>query len=406
MAKKKMLKNLALTTLSLFLSLLITEIVLRVRSNLFAPVDIQWLKDHNADDLIARVQNDPLRIRFFNGCLMDSGIMQKDDDLGWRNIPSVRGYTVRVYGRPNLVVSETFDFSQIHAKGLRTETAPFRINNLGNRGPDMAEEKPTNTIRIVFIGDSITFGYYVNEEDTFSVRVGKALGSTVPPGKELEVVNAGVSSLNATNVLAHLRQRALSWSPDAVIWSFYVNDVRDTAGRETDILFPVRKSGWLRNCRASALVRKIEQAIQSTRVGSQLNIDPENPVNVAVNNDWARVDTCLAEAVDILKERDIPLIIAVFPSAIQFGRPWTTPHYQEKIKALCKRRQIPFIDLLPAIEAVGPADTMYYSGDLVHPNARGHAAAADAIVSFLKSHPYIGNAEHICMNKGVNSSFL
>ena len=67
---------------------------------------------------------------------------------------------------------------------------------------------------------------YVEEGETFATLVGKTLASGLPAGYHLEVANAGVSSLTAHQTFAHVRERALTWAPDAVVWGFYVERTR------------------------------------------------------------------------------------------------------------------------------------------------------------------------------------
>jgi lysophospholipase L1-like esterase len=251
----------------------------------------------------------------------------------------------------------------------------------------MPAGKPPGTSRIVFIGDSITFGYYVEEEEAFAQLVGKGLPSLLTTGCTFEVLNAGVSGLNSRQAFNHLTQRALYWSPDLVVWSFYLNDVLDSPGAEADILFPVRRLGLLSFLRFSALGRRLGNFIFSTRWGASLGIDPEEQANQLVEAGWRNAAEDLQRASAILAAKNIPLLVVVFPSAIQFGRSWTRPQYQARLKALCAKYKIGCIDLLPIFGQAGPASALYYYGDLIHPNAKGHFLAAEAILSFLKAHP-------------------
>jgi hypothetical protein len=75
------------------------------------------------------------------------------------------------------------------------------------------------------------------------------------------------------------------------------------------------------------------------------------------------------------------LLVAIFPESYQVGvgTPDLTP--QHRLLALCAEARVACLDLQPAFAAAG--------GDLFqdtqHPNARGHAVAADAIAAALAS---------------------
>ncbi|MBN1669482.1 MAG: SGNH/GDSL hydrolase family protein [Kiritimatiellae bacterium] len=387
MKRRRLSAKLGLSLVAFLLALFAAEMVLRRREKRIAAADIQWLEHSNVDSLVRRRADDPLRVRFFNGCRVDGRTTRPEPGLGWINIPDTRGYSIRVYGEPNLVVAEPFDLSVFESKGVRTEVAPFRINNLGNRGADMPARKPPGARRIVFLGDSITFGYYVKEEDTFVARVGRELTAQAPDGVTIEVVNAGVSSLNVQNILEHLRQRALAWSPDLVVWSFYVNDIHDTGGQEADVLFPVRRNGWLRPLRSLALGRFLDACLVATESGARMSMETEDPVTREVERDWQNAQQAILEAKKLLAAQGASLIVAVFPSGIQFARPWTVPRYQSRLARMCRAHGVPCIDLLPALERAGAVGELYYGGDLIHPNHRGHAVAASEITAFVKSHP-------------------
>jgi lysophospholipase L1-like esterase len=81
--------------------------------------------------------------------------------------------------------------------------APVTINSLGLRGPEVALPKPAGRKRIVCFGDSITFGYGVGDDDTYSHDLGRLLAS-----RGVDVVNAGVTGYTSHQVLGLLRRVA------------------------------------------------------------------------------------------------------------------------------------------------------------------------------------------------------
>jgi lysophospholipase L1-like esterase len=378
--------NYILLICSVIIVLFISEIFFRYYENNLLKSDVQWSKKSNISQLFGRNINDLISVEFFNGCFMDNGIMQEHPSLGYVNISNVDGYSIRVYGKNNFVVKKPFDLSFFESKGLRIEAAPFHINNLGNRGNDMSLVKPPGIFRVVFFGDSITFGYYVEENDTFVARVGREIPSMLSPECKVEVINAGVSSLNARDIFNHIKEKAIPWSSDMVFWSFYVNDIFDLEG---DVLFPVRCLGWMSFLRYTALGRAVGSIIFSSKLGANLGIDYKNPTNLLVENGWRSVEQDLASTQQLLRAHNIPLVVLIFPSAIQISRTWTRPHYQLRLRNLCEKYNIPYVDLLPAFEKTAKADELYFSGDSIHPNAYSHLITASEIMCFLKKNPGI-----------------
>src|SRR5262245_36764780 len=58
---------------------------------------------------------------------------------------------------------------------LKPLTHRIRINSLGYRGADIPLRKAQDEYRILMIGDSFTFGDYVNDEDTLPAQLERIL---------------------------------------------------------------------------------------------------------------------------------------------------------------------------------------------------------------------------------------
>ena len=373
-----------LAILSVAVTLSTVERILQWRESSQSGVNLQQLTGSNVDSLIHRQANDPVRVRFFNGCFLDHTLLHQDPVLGYVNVPNSDGYSIRIYGRTNLVVRQTFDLSQLRQPGVRVDVAPFHINALGNRGAESDFAKPADTTRLVFLGDSVTFGYYVRDEEAYPAVVAARWQASSSSSRHVEEINAGVSGLNVDQIFCHLRERALSWSPDAVIWGFYVNDLVE---QEADVLFPVRRLGGWTCLDETALGRLIERCLLASRWGFSLAVDGQHPVNQTVEQAWRHAERLVEESHRLLEARGATLILVAIPSAIQLGRPWTRCSYQERLRRLCARHDIGFVDPLPLLESASPATNLYVSGDLIHPNAQGHAVIASAIVETLAAHP-------------------
>jgi len=64
----------------------------------------------------------------------------------------------------------------------------IKINSDGFRGREYSVDKPSNTFRVIVLGDSFTFGQGFNLEDTFCYRLEKLLNENHPE-KNFEVLN-------------------------------------------------------------------------------------------------------------------------------------------------------------------------------------------------------------------------
>jgi hypothetical protein len=101
---------------------------------------------------------------------------------------------------------------------------PFaaRINELGLRGPATTPDKPAETFRVLFLGDSVTFGLGVSDEACFVGRLRRRLAVLSAP--RVEVLNGGCPGYNGVHEALFLRQYGLPLAPDLVVVLFIPDD--------------------------------------------------------------------------------------------------------------------------------------------------------------------------------------
>lgn len=97
------------------------------------------------------------------------------------------------------------------------------INSLGYRGPELQRIRPPQITRILCLGDSGTFGQFVNDEETLSANLERMLRQA---GDSVEVINGGVPGTTIVDQVDVLK-RSASLSPDIVILTFSENDITD-----------------------------------------------------------------------------------------------------------------------------------------------------------------------------------
>ena len=105
------------------------------------------------------------------------------------------------------------------------------INRDGLRGPDRPRAKPPGTFRVAMLGDSYTEAIQVPYEETFSAVAERRLaGCPALRGRRIEVLDFGVDGYGTTQEMVTLRNRALAYSPDAVVLAIFLgNDIRNNS---------------------------------------------------------------------------------------------------------------------------------------------------------------------------------
>jgi lysophospholipase L1-like esterase len=103
------------------------------------------------------------------------------------------------------------------------ETFRVKINRQGFRGEDFTAAKDENTIRIVTLGASSTFGFHVRGEHAYPAVMQDLLNSSDSP-KKFEVYNLGIPHLRSTGIHALFLAEALPLKPDVVTFYEGIND--------------------------------------------------------------------------------------------------------------------------------------------------------------------------------------
>lgn len=117
----------------------------------------------------------------------------------------------------------------------RGMTVRLHANSLGFRSAELPRAKPQGTYRIVFLGDSTTFGWGVEAEERFSERLAARLNAR-GDGRRYEVINLGIPGYTSWHGRKAFERFGLPWSPDMVIMSFGANDGKMISRRAKEIL--------------------------------------------------------------------------------------------------------------------------------------------------------------------------
>ena len=101
----------------------------------------------------------------------------------------------------------------------RSGDVTYAVNAAGYRGPLPAGAKAGK--RVVFLGDSVTFGLGVEERQSFARLVEARLRSSVGP---VDVVNLALFAYGPHEYLSTWRRLGRSLSPDVVVLQLHMND--------------------------------------------------------------------------------------------------------------------------------------------------------------------------------------
>ncbi|MCP3957968.1 MAG: hypothetical protein GY719_08960 [bacterium] len=144
------------------------------------------------------------------GPATNSSYVVHDDALGWRYSPNATSRHL----------SGDFDV-EIHI-----DRHGNRVPGQDQAGQDQADSGLSSGLpRVVFLGDSLTFGWGVRSEDSFPFLIGQQL--------DVEGINLGVAGYGTDQEYLKLRRDGLPLGPAVVVLTFCQNDLSEVmSGRE------------------------------------------------------------------------------------------------------------------------------------------------------------------------------
>jgi lysophospholipase L1-like esterase len=285
-------------------------------------------------------------------------------------------------------------------------------NSRGFRGREVEIPKPHGRLRIVALGDSVTFGWGVNDADTFCYQLEQQL-RTGRPGLDVDVVNLAVPGYATRQEVALLKRNLADLQPDVVLVGFYANDLPDTLDDKgsrpsgTRIEAPRTEAGqvlhmnpapssWIeRQARRSRAIYTATHAAKRLihrgegKPGSSMELDLlESRGSVELETAWQQVSTQLAELRKSAADFGFSAGIVVLPPREQVLGLFSGSDYQKRIHQLADQQGLFVVDPLPSLVAGSSKkpSSLFIPYDRNHPSPTGHRLIAQAIVEYFNEH--------------------
>jgi hypothetical protein len=302
-----------------------------------------------------------------------------------------------------------------------------QTNSVGLRN---TEEPDDGRIRILTVGDSLTFGPFVPNEDTWPAWLESILNAQLYPSQSVQVLNAGVSGYTIEDELAYLREKGLGLQPDLVILAVFPNDISDLMPEQRELLargvqqqpsgpHRITLSGirlylsehsaaynvirnlrdrlvspgeaprvaegaaWLRSGSLAA-----EAAAADRRRAQYRAIVYLTPEDAENHGYWVRYDGLLRETIDLLRSSGVPLAVVAFPDFIQLPTNGYPDGAQRFFAGIAEGEHTPYLDLLPTLRAAGAPDVI--SLVTFHPDA----ALDEGARFFPERTQYVGDGHY------------
>lgn len=271
--------------------------------------------------------------------------------------------------------------------GLAYELAPNRrvafggallaTNSVGMR--DVEPGPPGPAYRIVVLGDSVTFGYGVTAEQAYPSVLRRALHTRTLTGElPAEVLNFGVSGYSTRDEWRLLAGRVTDFEPDLVIVGYSLNDPEIEPIQPLHAHFLPR--AWWEESHLLRLIARARRAAAERSHGG----DYYRFLHDEGSAPWRSVADALAAIGELGRVGGYDALLAVFPTFLGYDD-WASYPYSdlhEQVARVARDAGFRVVDVLDVFRSSGraPADLR---ADLEHPNALGHAVAAEALADAL-----------------------
>jgi len=301
-----------------------------------------------------------------------------------------------------------------------------KINAEGFRDDEIAPKEQFD-LRILMLGDSMTWGYGVEKEETFSEVLQQKLKAK---RIKADVINAGATSYSPTLEYLLLKNKGLSYKPDVVILNLDMSDIQDDYKYNLERVAKFDQDGNLVRVSGikgpTTLLYKIRNKMQINRfIADKVSLidsrfatkntkketqnaipqgDPKTdryailrdmPVQDETEH-WERTFHYISLINELCKNNDITFILTLYPYGVQvsadewslgrhlFGFSSHTVHSdapQQKVKQFAEENGIMYVEMLDSFQE---SDTfpLYFAYD-GHINREGHKLAADVLFNTL-----------------------
>ena len=288
----------------------------------------------------------------------------------------------------------------IRNHGTSGRDVRMHVNSLGFRDDELPAEKAPGEYRVLVLGDSITWGDYIDAEEVYVERAQQHLRSALP-GRKIEVINAGVGDVGLVEEMAILEENGLLVKPDLVLVAFYLNDSRPPWGFTGEL----GSRGWLR--RHSLLAETVYKQLkvrQWLREGGQDRVrwaDARKTMNWRGSREeflkfaelarfdwgaawtpssWELVDRELARLQALAGRHGFRVAIVSFPVSYQVYADFVEDGPQRILEDKARALGFEYFDLLPMLREFR-TENLYF--DHCHPREDANAKIGRALGAFL-----------------------
>jgi len=294
-------------------------------------------------------------------------------------------------GAARIIYTKPWYLRMLEEQTSTLQEGSIRINSLGLRGRDYPFPKPSNSKRVLMLGDSFTYGFGVSDDTAiFPSLLEKQLNAELTAeGTTIEILNGGVpGSLTDDWVDLLLRIKDLS-DLDIILMVFFLRNGSRT-GSMGAFFSPIRRELEDRHQEMSLYQYSyIFRLYQDSRDRAYLSEKYSKALNDSYfggpeeTEEWEIAKANILRIKAIAEEMDAKVGLVVFPALVELNENYPFREICEMIAQYGTENDIPTHNLLPAFMGQDGPELWVSSYDQ-HPNPAAHQIASDSMLPFLR----------------------
>ncbi len=262
------------------------------------------------------------------------------------------------------------------------------------------QTKQAGAIRIICLGDSVTFGYRIptvwperpNDYDRqalpFPILLEKEL-QTANPNRQIEVVTMAVPGYTSHQGLAWLRRDIDRLKPDLLTISFGWNDASFSDVQDSEAI----KTNW-----QAVTVRWLVDHSQAFAHATHWLRSRSHTNTVSGLRPVARVsqpeyiDNMLA-MVRLAYAKNVGIIVIAAPYRDRTTNPaeaQVMQRYRDSLRTATQQQSVSFLEIRELTPDAAPANERWF-GELIHPNHMGHRLLTSELLKLLAQDRALGD---------------
>jgi lysophospholipase L1-like esterase len=268
----------------------------------------------------------------------------------------------------------------------------YRTNSAGFRGREYSASATSGVVRIVIVGDSVTMGEGVLEEEAYPAVLERQLnaGDASP---RYEVLNLGLSGLNITADVQRLETLGLGFHPDLVVYGFTLNDIEGSTYHETPMNYAglAHLQRYFHFTRSRSYLLRVlwprwmalADTVFPSRGSYAFDLDEVYFHNPPA---WAEFTAGLDRLAALAREHHVcaHVFIHTHLFALRFMHPFAKVY--DRVADAARERGLTVTQSLPIMRGRDEGALILGPDDL-HPNPAGHELFARALLDGLRALP-------------------